>query len=491
MATSVCIIIPPSRFLIDERAFINIGALSVASSLEQANVPVQVLDLSGVPDMFQDLGIFVAEHPETEWYGISATTPQMPEVFRLARELRRIRPGCRLMIGGSHATLIHTAWKRDPQGRTEQAMEALLDAFDVIISGDGERAIHEALALPANQTGKGQIVDANHRSSPLFLRASELDSFALPARHLLDMHSYHYTIDGEPATSLVAQRGCPFACRFCGGRHSAMMRGIRARDMDSVIAEVEHLHTAYGYKGFMFYDDELNVNPDFEVLLDKLHALQQRLGVEFKFRGFVKAELLTDRQAEGMYKAGFRWLLPGFESGSPRMLTNMNKTATLEDNTRCAIIAKRNGLKLKALMCVGHPGESAETIQETVDWVREIRPDDFDMTIVTVYPGTEYHDAAVRHPDTPDLWIYTAPETGDRLYNKSVNYLDDSNFFKGKSRDDYKAYVYTDHLSTEELVVVRDRADRTLRVDLGIASPLDIAMQEAEHSMGMTPNIRP
>ncbi|MEG2004642.1 MAG: hypothetical protein RR014_01270, partial [Bilophila sp.] len=135
-----------------------------------------------------------------------------------------------------------------------------------------------------------------------------------------------------------------------------------------------------------------------------------------------------------------------------------------------------------------HPGESLETIQETVDWVQEVQPDDFDMTIVTVYPGTEYHDAAVRHPEKADLWIYTAPETGDKLYNKSVNYLDDSNFFKGKSRDDYKAYVYTDHLSTEELVAARDRADRQLRTALGIVSPLDRVVEETEHSMGMTPH---
>ena len=61
-----------------------------------------------------------------------------------------------------------------------------------------------------------------------------------------------------------------------------------------------------------------------------------------------------------MSEAGFRWILTGFESGSPRILRNINKRATMQENTRCVEIARRHNLKVKALMSIGHPGESRE-----------------------------------------------------------------------------------------------------------------------------------
>ena len=68
-----------------------------------------------------------------------------------------------------------------------------------------------------------------------------------------------------------------------------------------------------------------------------------------------KAELFTDEQAEAMYAAGFRWLLCGFESAHPIILRNINKKATRSDNTTMLRIAHKHGLKVKALMSVGHP----------------------------------------------------------------------------------------------------------------------------------------
>ena len=77
----------------------------------------------------------------------------------------------------------------------------------------------------------------------------------MPARDLLDIDSYHYSIEGNKATSLIAQLGCPFKCAFCGGRYSPFLRRIRNRGVESIISEVEHLYLTYGYTGFMFYDD--------------------------------------------------------------------------------------------------------------------------------------------------------------------------------------------------------------------------------------------
>ena len=134
--------------------------------------------------------------------------------------------------------------------------------------------------------------------------------------------------------------------------------------------------STYGVSGFMFYDDELNVNKKIVELMDKITEAQMRLGASWRLRGFVKSELFTDAQAKSMYAAGFRQLLVGFESGSPRILRNIEKRATRDDNTRAMEIATRHNLKVKALMSIGHPGESEQTVEETRRWLLEVKPED-------------------------------------------------------------------------------------------------------------------
>jgi radical SAM superfamily enzyme YgiQ (UPF0313 family) len=244
--------------------------------------------------------------------------------------------------------------------------------------------------------------------------------------------------------------GCPFQCEFCSGRGAKTFNTIRKRSVGNIIKEIDLLYKEYGYQAFMVYDDELNVNKKyFEELLLALIGYQEQNGVKFNLRGFTRSDLLTDRQAELMYKAGFKWLLVGFESGSDRILTNINKECSVADNSKCFDIARNNGLKVKALMSVGHPGESRETIQETIQWLKEMRPDETDATIVSVYPGSGYFNKAVR---VRDKWFkYTHETTKDALYIKNIDFLSESNFYKSKS-DEYVSYVFTDYLTCGELV---------------------------------------
>ena len=83
-----------------------------------------------------------------------------------------------------------------------------------------------------------------------------------------------------------------------------------------------------------------------------------------------------------MYRSGFRWLLTGFKSGDERILTNIQKRATRADNTRAIEIAKKYNLKVKALMSIGHAGESSESIENTKKWLLETDPEEFDCTII-------------------------------------------------------------------------------------------------------------
>jgi radical SAM superfamily enzyme YgiQ (UPF0313 family) len=234
----------------------------------------------------------------------------------------------------------------------------------------------------------------------------------------------------------------------------------------------------------MLYDDELNVNTKMVELMNAIADAQKKEGTEFRLRGFIKSQLFTDAQAAAMYRAGFRWILTGFESGSPRILENIDKKATREENTRCVEIAKRHGLKVKALMSIGHPGESPETIRETKDWLLEVKPDDFDVTIITTYPGTPYYDRAVPHPTKKDVWVYTYEANGDKLYSYEVDYTKVADYYKGDPNGGYKSYVYTDEVSAEELVRLRDATEREVREKLKIPFNAGRPAQRFEHSMG-------
>lgn len=457
----------------------SLGILRIAAVLEQAGHGVHVLDLSGIENYCAAVADY-AFNSDVEFYGITATTPQLPAAMEIVQNIRGAArcPNHKIILGGPHVTLVNAAAKKG-NPRAQRALEILKSKFNVLVCGDGEGSIFVALS-----SNCPKIVDADEIKSDLFLSNEALTNLPLPARHLVDVDSYHYSIDSVSATSLIAQLGCPFGCGFCGGRMSPMLRKIRTRTTESIIIELRHLYKTYGYTGFMFYDDELNVNPQMVQLMTAISVLATELSVEFKLRGFIKAELFTDAQAQAMYAAGFRWILTGFESGSPRILKNIQKRATREDNSRCMDIARRAGLKVKALMSIGHPGESYQTIKETEDWLMRERPDDFDATIITTYPGTPYYDNAME--TSTGIWKYEI--YGDALYSKEVDYSVVADYYKGNPDDGYISYVHTDFLHANELVILRNLLEKRVRRFLNIPYNHSVPAQRYEHSMGQLPS---
>ena len=245
---------------------------------------------------------------------------------------------------------------------------------------------------------------------------------------------------------------------------------------------MRNLYKNYGFTGFMFYDDELNVNTGLVELLDKITDLQYELGEEFRLRGFVKAELFNEKQASAMYRAGFRWLLTGFESGDERILKNIKKKASVADNTRAVEIAKKYNLKVKALMSVGQAGESHKTIDNVKKWLLDVQPEDFDCTIITVYPGSPYFDDAIKKDDH---YVYISDVTGDKLYQSAVDYHTELGYYKGDPDGGYISYVWTDHISAQELVKARDELEREVRAKLNLPFNQSGKGIKYEHSMGM------
>lgn len=478
----ICLITPPSPFLLDERVFMHIGILKVASALEAKGVEVDVLDLSGVENFENVVSDYAKSEKSAKVFGITATTPQVPYAVKIAKELRGMDKEYKLILGGPHVTLMNAASKAEKKKGLEKSdratrdVEKLSNWFDTLVCGDGEFSIFQALVTSE------KIIDADDRKSSMFLSNQDFSDLPMPARHLVDVSSYHYEIEGRRSISLIAQLGCPFKCAFCSGRNSPFLRKIRTRSIESIVEEIDHLYSAYGMTGFMFYDDELNVNKSMIPLMDELSNLQERLGVDFRLRGFVKAELFNKAQADAMYRAGFRWLLTGFESGDEKVLKTIQKIATKDDNTRAVETAKNAGLKVKALMSVGHAGENEKSIENTKNWLLEVAPEEFDCTVITTYPGSPYFDEAIK---SGDHYTYTSKITGERLYQASIDYCSELDYYKGDPDGGYVSYVWTDHLDSSRIVELRDDLESTVRKKLGISFNPARPGINYEHSMGM------
>lgn len=472
---TVTFIIPASGFQLDERVYPMLGVLKVAAVLQRAGHAVDVLDLSNPRHAvrFDTLADHAARQT-SDVYGITATMPQMPAAVAIARDLRQRHPRARIILGGAHVTMVNAAARQGVQ-RSVQMLADLRAVFDTVVAGDGERAIFEAIKPTAPW-----LIDADRPGDVLFLTRQAVAEAPWPAREMIDLDSYHCWVDGRRATSVIGQLGCAYRCNFCGGRNSPTFRRVRLRPVEDIVAELCHIADRFDIRAFMFLDDELNISKAFPDLLRAIRRAQQARGEEWRLCGLLKSELFTVEQAELMYAAGFRKLLIGFESGDDRILFNMQKNATVDDNTRAVALAHAAGLRIKALMSLGHPGESVESIAHTRDWLLSVRPDEFDATVLTIYPGTPYHDEAVA---SSEGWTYTA-KRGDRLHFRSIDQFTDTPYYKGIPGQ-YQSYVWTDDLRAEDLVRLRDALETDVRAALAIPWPQDTAAQLFEHSMGM------
>ena len=448
------LVIPPAPFLIDDKSLPFLGILSIATVLKKNNMDIELLDLSGMKNYVEVFSEHIKKKPYNV-VGFTVNTPQLPYVINMVSV---VPPHIKKIAGGPHITSCYSAEKHVQNSRIAKNIKDLEDNFDHLFVGDGEISVIEF--LKGNLTSK--VIDADETDA-LFLTNDYLSAHDFVDRSFIDLHTYKFFIDNEPCTSIISQLGCPFNCAFCCGRLSKNLRKVRAKSTTQVIKEIKHLYDVYGYKAFMFYDDELNVSKALPNLLRELIELQKTLGVKFKFRGFVKAELFTEEQAKLMRECGFEWLLCGFEAADARVLKTINKKADIADNDKMIALCKKHNIKVKALMSCGHPGDSKETILNIKKWLIEKKVDDFDLTIISPYPGSPYFDFSTHLSD--NIWMYESPHTKDKLYSINVDYTKTPQYYKGIPGN-YTSYVYTDFITSKDMTILRDEVESDVRKTL-------------------------
>jgi len=210
-----------------------------------------------------------------------------------------------------------------------------------------------------------------------------IDILPFPAYDLLEDFSCYYTGTlSAPMALITISQGCPFFCTFCAyNRHP-----YRTKSAQRVVAEIEWLVKKFGIKNFLFFDDLLGL--DKNVLIEICKLLIKK-GLRINWVSCTRANLVDQKILTLMKKAGCIEMAFGIESGSAKILKRVKKGITKEDIKRAAKLCHEVGIYFYAMIVLGLPGETEETIKETVDFILEIDPFYTQFCFATPFPNTE------------------------------------------------------------------------------------------------------
>lgn len=213
-----------------------------------------------------------------------------------------------------------------------------------------------------------------------------------PDRQDLPIYKYHDCPGGipEPSAQMWASRGCPYQCVFCLWPQ-IMYSGnsYRTRDVIDVVDEMEYLVKKKNFKSIYFDDDTFNIGKPRMILLAK-EIIKRDLNVPWAFMG--RADLSDEETLNELRKSGLHSVKYGMESGNQQLVDNSNKNLNLKTAIKNIIYTKKIGIKVHLTFTFGLPGESKETIQQTINLVKFLNPDSVQFSISTPFPGTKFYD---------------------------------------------------------------------------------------------------
>src|SRR5437773_10104750 len=194
----------------------------------------------------------------------------------------------------------------------------------------------------------------------------------------------------HPYISFYTGRGCKSRCTFCLWPQTVGGHRYRVRSVEDVVGEMKWAKDAFpNVKEFFFDDDTLTDNlPRVEALAKELG----KLGVTWSCNAKANVPRAT---LEVMKDNGLRLLLVGYESGNQSILNNIKKGIRLDGARRFTRDAKDLGIKIHGTFILGLPGETRQTIDETVRFACELDPDTIQVSLAAPYPGTALYGQAV------------------------------------------------------------------------------------------------
>ena len=316
------------------------------------------------------------------------------DALNICEIAKKVNPGILTVVGGAHAGAIAKKLLEDEQ------------ALDFVIQGEGEETFRDLLETVEGNGYFSKVNGLAFRDKGEIRFAAKnkyienLDSLPFPARHLFEMDSYfnksaaHSSFKQTPFTQMITSRGCPFKCSFCAlGNHWGSKQ--RLRSAKNVLDEIEYLVQNHAIREIHFEDDNLTA--------DKARAMEifdgiisRRLNITWNVPSGMAVSSLDEELLEKMKASGCYSVSLAIESGNQAVLARlMNKPVDLKVVPKLVRKIRENGLEARGFFILGYPGETKETIKETVDFARSLELDWSFFFIASPIPNTKMFKTCV------------------------------------------------------------------------------------------------
>ncbi len=309
------------------------------------------------------------------------------------------RRGCKVLVCGSDAS--------------DHPRRYLDAGADFVLVGEGEATLEELLSRLTGAS-HGSFEDtpglAFRSSSGELIRTSrrqiigDLDSLPLPAWDLADLNRYReiwMRRHGYFSLNMATTRGCPFHCNWCA--KPIWGQAYHVRSPENVADEMQRLQARYRPDHLWFADDIIALRRGW---MEEFAAVLERRSLRIPFKCLSRVDLLLrPNEIESFARAGAETVWVGAESGSQKILDAMDKGTRVEQIHQAARKLRAAGIRVGFFLQFGYPGEGRREIEQTLQMVRECRPDEIGVSVSYPLPGTRFHEMVSEQLRGKQNWV--------------------------------------------------------------------------------------